>query len=287
MLKQYQTVSVPNQVMMVYRQFCCLPWKRQHTWPCSWFQKRAPTQYLFCHSWVFIQLLMIKWTKNQRLYGKVAESLKQWSLLTCQFSFIGSPMQNTAADRNLSAEDQALQQETGKFRPYALVAKSIPARSAASMCPPRQDKLPLLLLNLLTLTTELIERLDSIKRSRMNSVFKTNGPKQIKSALHLWLFSFSKIQEISAYPSDRADVKNHLLWTSKAQWSCHPFKINSQLFHCLQPYTDTDRVLAEANPAKDQLSYAVRIVWRPSWLLPHLKKENHSDWQQRSYTSHF
>lgn len=107
----------------------------------------------------------------------------------------------------------------------------------------------------------------------MNSVFKTNGPKQIKSALHLWLFSFSKIQEISAYPSDRADVKNHLLWTFKAQQFCHPFKINSQLFHCLEPYTDTDRVLAEANPAKDQLSYAVRIVWRPSWLLPHLKKK--------------
>lgn len=79
------------------------------------------------------------------------------------------------------------------------------------MCPPKQDKLSLILLNLLTLTTELIERLDSIKRSRMNSVFKTNGPKQIKSALHLWLFFFSKIQEISAYPSDRADVKNHLL----------------------------------------------------------------------------
>lgn len=37
--------------------------------------------------------------------------------------------------------------------------------------------------------------------------------------------------------------------------------------------TDTDRVLAEANPAKDQLSYAVRTVWRPSWLLPHLKKK--------------
>lgn len=146
------------------------------------------------------------------------------------------------------------------------------------MCPPKQDKLSLLLLNLLTLTTELIERLDSIKSSRMNSVFKTNGPKQIKSALHLRLFSFSKIQEISAYPQWQSRCEKSPAMTFKAQRSCHPFKINSQLFHCLEPYTDTDRVLAEAHPDKDQLSYAVRIVWRPSWLLPHLKKKRKSQW---------
>lgn len=44
-------------------------------------------------------------------------------------------MHNALQQTEISAEDQALQQETGKFRPYALVAKRIPATSAALHVP--------------------------------------------------------------------------------------------------------------------------------------------------------
>lgn len=55
-----------------------------------------------------------------------------------------------------------------------------------------------------------------------------------------------------------ADVKNHLLQLLKPSGPVTHSKINSQLLHCLEPNTDTDRILAKTNLAKDPTNYGLR-----------------------------
>lgn len=119
-----------------------------------------------------------------------------------------------AANRNLSTEDQDLQTgDTGKFRPYALVAKRIPTTSAARYMLSKARHAFL----------ALIQSFDSDYQAYWETIFYSMEQNQF-SVQNQWaevdqispsICSFSPFPRFKKYlhtPITRgADVKNHLL----------------------------------------------------------------------------